>query len=160
VPNDGVRISGVIVGCQKESISQFQIRSSPRLPAPSSRPMAPVISAPRVTHRVDMKLRSSFVHSHRTPIEHRSVQRSDSGLGFRRLRHLDKSHTPGLARVPVHNDPDGFDDTMRCKSLSQLLLCYRDIQVPDTNVGHEFISATDLPERPPRTCSGILRRRS
>ena len=59
-----------------------------------------------------MKLRASFVHSHRTPVKDLSVQRRDSGLGFRRLRHLDKSNTAGLARVPVHDDRDGFDGSM------------------------------------------------
>jgi hypothetical protein len=28
---------------------------------------------------------------------------------------------------------------MFCKNFSQLLLCHRDIKVPDKNVGHEFI---------------------
>jgi hypothetical protein len=101
--------------------------------------MSPVISTRRITRWVAMKLRSSFVHSHLTPIEHRSIQRGDSGLGFRRLRHLDKSYTAGLARVPVHEDRYGFDGTMCCKNFSQLLLCYRDIKVLDKNVCHEFI---------------------
>jgi hypothetical protein len=98
--------------------------------------MPPVISDPRITCWVAMKLRISFVHSHRTPIEHLSIQRSDSGLGFRRLRHLDKSDTAGLARVPVDDDRDGFDGTICCKNFPQLLLCYRDIKVADKNVGH------------------------
>jgi hypothetical protein len=131
----------------------------------SSHPMSPMISALeivalRIMCWFAMKLRPRFVHPHRTPIEQHSIQRSHSGLGFSRLRHLDKSDTAGLARVPVHDDRDSLDGSMCCKNFSQLLLCYRDIKVPDKNVGHEFIPATDLPERPPGTRSGIYKRRS
>jgi hypothetical protein len=86
-----------------------------------------------------MNLRTSFVHSHRTPVEHRSVQRSDRSPGFSCLVHLDKSNTAGLAGIPVHHDRDGFDTSMRCKNFSQLLLCHGNIQVPDEDIGHEFI---------------------
>ena len=98
-----------------------------------------MISGPRVTRWVEMKFRTGFVHSHRTPIEHLSIQRINSCLGFRCLCHLDKSDTAGLARVPVHDDRDGFDGSMHCKNFSQLLLRYRDIKVADKNVGHEVI---------------------
>ena len=108
-------------------------------PFRSSHPMSTMISGPRVTRWVEMKFRTGFVHSHRTPIEHLSVQRINSRLGFRCLRHLDKSDTAGLARVPVHDDHDGFDGSMHCKNFSQLLLRYRDIKVADKNVGHEVI---------------------
>jgi len=105
----------------------------------SSDPMSPMISAPRIACEVAMKLRTSFVHSHRTPIEHLSNQRSNSGLGLRRLRHLDKSDTAWLTSIPVLDDRDGFDGSVFCKNFSQLLLCHRDIKVSDKNVGHEFI---------------------
>jgi len=108
-----------------------------------------MISALSIICWFAMKLRTSFVDPHRTPIEQRSIQRSHCGRGFRRLRHLDKSDTPGRARVPVHDDRHGFDGSMCCKNFSQTLLCYRDVEVPDKNVGHEFIPATDLRERPP-----------
>ena len=98
-----------------------------------------MISGPRVTRWVEMKFRTGFVHSHRTPIEHLSIQRINSCLGFRCLCHLDKSDTAGLARVPVHDDHDGFDGSMHCKNFSQLLLRYRDIKVADKNGGHEVI---------------------
>jgi len=87
-----------------------------------------------------MKLRTSLVHSDRTPVKELSIQRGDSGLGFRRLRHLDESNTAGLARVPVHDDRDGFDGSMCCKNISQLFICHCDIKVPYKNVGHQFIS--------------------
>jgi len=93
-----------------------------------------------------MKLRTSFVHPHRTAVERLSIQRSNSGPGFSRQRHLDKSDTAGLARVPVHDDHHAFDGSMGCKNFSQLLLRDRDIKVPDENVGHEFTPAIDLPE--------------
>ena len=105
----------------------------------SSDPMSPMISAPRIACEVAMKLRTSFVHSHRTPIEHLSIQRSNSALGLRRLRHLDKSDTAWLASIPVLDDRDGFDGSVFCKNFSQLLLCHRDIKVSDKNVGHEII---------------------
>jgi hypothetical protein len=111
--------------------------------------MSPMISASRITCWFAMKLRTSFVHPHRALIEQHSIERRNSGLGFSRLRHLDKSDTAGVTRVPVHDDRDGFDGSMCCKNFSQLLLCHREIEVPDKNVGHEFIPATDLPERPP-----------
>jgi hypothetical protein len=122
--------------------------------------MPPMMSALRIIDWFAMKLRTSFVHPHRTPVEYRSIQRSNRGPGFRSLRHLDKSDTAGLARVPVDDDHDRLDGPMRCKNFSQPLLCYRDIKVPDKNVGHKFIPATDLPERPPGTRSGIFKRRS
>ena len=67
------------------------------------------------------------------------MQRINTRLGFRCMCHLDKSDTAGLARVPVHDDHDGFDGSMHCKNFSQLLLRYRDIKVADKNVGHEVI---------------------
>jgi len=101
--------------------------------------MSPVISALRIMCWFAIKLRASFVHSHRTPVEHLSIQRSNRALGFSRLRHLDKSDTARLARVPVHDDRDGFDGSLCGKNLSQLRLGYRDIKVPDENIGHGFI---------------------
>jgi len=86
-----------------------------------------------------MKLRTSFVHSHRTPIDYLSIQRSNSTLGLRRLRHLDKGDTAWLASIPVLDDCDGFDGSVCCKNVSQLLLCHRHVKVSDKNVGHEFI---------------------
>jgi hypothetical protein len=109
--------------------------------------MSPMISVLRIRSWFAMELGTSFVHPQRTLIEHLSIQRSDSGLGFSCLRHLDKSHTAGLARVPVDDDRDGFDGSMCCKNFSQLLLGDRDVKVPDKNIGHEFIPA-DLRERP------------
>jgi hypothetical protein len=80
--------------------------------------MSPMISAPRIAFEVAMKLRTSFVHSHRTPIEHLSNQRRNSGLGLRRLRHLDKSDTAWLASIPVLDDRDGC---RRLRVLQKLL---------------------------------------
>jgi hypothetical protein len=123
--------------------------------------MPPMISASRVTCWFAIEFRTSFVHRHRTPIEYLSIQCSDGSPRFSRLRHLDKSDTTGLARVSVHDDRDGFDGSMRCKNFSQLLLCYRDIKVPDKNVGHGFITAIDLPGTSPlETEAGLSKRRS
>ena len=146
VADDGVR-SGVVVVCQESSVSLAQNRSGgPLAIRGTSRPMSPVLSASSFTCLFTMNLRTCFVHSHRTPVEHRPLQRSNRSLGFSCLAHLDKSHTAGLAGIPVHHDSDGFDASMCCKNFSQLLLCYRDIQVTDENIGHEFIPDTDLPE--------------
>jgi hypothetical protein len=146
VADDGVR-SGVVVVCQESSVSLAQNRSGgPLVIRGTSRPMSPVLSASSFTCLFTMNLRTCFVHSHRTPVEHRPLQRSNRSLGFSCLGHLDKSHTAGLAGIPVHHDSDGFDASMCCKNFSQLLLCYRDIQVTDENIGHEFIPDTDLPE--------------
>lgn len=86
-----------------------------------------------------MKLRACFVHVHRTSVEHRSIKRRNSCLCFRRLRHLHEGHAPGLARIPVLDDRDGFDISVGRKKFSQLLLRRGDIQVPDKNVRHEWI---------------------
>lgn len=104
-----------------------------------------MISAPRVVRRIAIKLRACFVHFHRAPIEHRSVQRSNSCLGFQRLRHLDESHTARFARIPVLDDRDGFDGSVGREDVSQLLLCHRDIDVPDKNVNHELIMPLIFP---------------
>jgi hypothetical protein len=94
-----------------------------------------------------MKLRTSFIHRHRTPVDDLSIQCSHSGSGFGRLRHLDKGDTAGLARISVRNDRDSFDGSMYCKNFPQLLLSYRDAKVPDKNVGHKFIPAADILQR-------------
>ena len=86
-----------------------------------------------------MKLRASFVHVHRTAVEHGSIQCRNSALRVRRLRHLHEGDAAGFARIPVHDDRDGFHVAVGCKKFPQLLLSHRDIQVSDKNVGHEFI---------------------
>ena len=86
-----------------------------------------------------MKLWTRFVHVHRTSVEHRFVQSRNGGLSFRRLRHLQEGHAAGLPRIPVLNDRDGFDIPVGGKEFSQLLLRRGDVEIPDKNVGHEFI---------------------
>jgi hypothetical protein len=88
-----------------------------------------------------MKLRASFVHVHRTTIKYRFVECRNSAPGFRRLCHLHEGEAAGFARIPVLDDRDGFDGAVGCKQFPQLLLRHRDIQVPDKDVGHEFISS-------------------
>ena len=94
-----------------------------------------------IAHWIPMKLRASFVHVHRTTVKHRSVECRNSALGFRRFRHLYESDATRFARIPVLYDGDAFDGTVDCKQFPQLLLGHRDIQVPDKNVSHEFISS-------------------
>ena len=77
-----------------------------------------------------MKLRASFIHVHRTAINHGSIQRRNRTLGLGRLRHLHEGDAAGFARIPVLDDGDGFDGTVGCKQFPQLLLRHRDIQVP------------------------------
>jgi hypothetical protein len=113
--------------------------------------MSPMISTLRITCWFAMRLRTSLVRPHRTPVEQHSIQRSNSGLGVSRSRHLNKSHTAGLARVPVHDKRDAFDGSMCGKNFSQPLLCHRDVKVADKNVGHELIPAIDVPECSPQT---------
>ena len=86
-----------------------------------------------------MKLRASFVHTHRTAIKHGSIQCRNSALGFRRLHRLHEGDTAGFARIPVLDEGDGFDVSVGYKNFPQLLLRHRDIQVSDKNVRHEFI---------------------
>jgi len=93
-----------------------------------------------------MKLRASFVHSHRAPIEHRSIQRSNSCLGLRRLPHLDESDTAGFARIPVLDNRDGFDRSVCREDISELQLCHRDIEVPNKNVSHALILPLIFPK--------------
>src|SRR5215813_751481 len=62
--------------------------------------MSRMISGPRLTRWVEMKLRTGFVDSHRTPIEHLSIQRTNGRLGFRFMCHLEKAiprGSPGTA---------------------------------------------------------------
>jgi len=92
-----------------------------------------------------MKLRASFVHVHCATVKHRSSERRNCALGFRRLRHLHEGDTAGFARIPVLDDGDGFDGTVGCKQFAQLLLRHRDIQVSDKYICHEFI-LLNLPE--------------
>jgi hypothetical protein len=105
-----------------------------------------MVSASGIMCRFAKNFRTSFVHPHRTPVEDLSIQRSHGGSGFSRLRHLDESDTTRLTRVSVHDDGDGFDRSMGSKSIPQLLLCHRDIKVPDKDVDNDLIPATDVPE--------------
>jgi hypothetical protein len=93
-----------------------------------------------------MKFRTSSVHSHRTSIEHLSIQVGNCCFGFRLLCHLDEGDTAWLASIPVLDNRDSFDASMGCKKFSQLLLCHRDIEVPDKNISHEFILRLTSPE--------------
>lgn len=86
-----------------------------------------------------MKLRASFVHGHRTSVEHRPGQCRNSALGFDGLRHLHEGDAAGFARVPVLDDGHGFDCSVGRKQFPQLLLRHRDIQVSNKDVSHEFI---------------------
>jgi hypothetical protein len=138
VPDDGV---SEIVACQKESIpSSLRNDQAAVGRARSSHPMSPMISASRIKSCFRIKLRTSFVDPQRTPVEHLSIQHSNGGLGFSRLRHLDKRDAAGFASVPVYDERDSFDGSMSCKNFSQLLVCYRDVKVPDKNIGHEVHS--------------------
>ena len=101
--------------------------------------MSPVISDPRIACRIAMKLRTSFVHTHRTLVEHLSIQRSNCSLGFGRMCHFDKRDTTWLASIPILDDRDAFHGSVCCKNFPELLLCHRDVKVPDKNVGHEVI---------------------
>jgi len=71
--------------------------------------MPPMISASGIVCATVIKLRSGFVHPDRTAIERRSIQRSNRCLGFRRLRHLDESHTARFAGISIHDEGDGLD---------------------------------------------------
>jgi hypothetical protein len=102
--------------------------------------MPPMISASRITGRVGIGLRTSFVHPQRAPAEHRSVHGSDSGYCLS-LRHLDKGNTAGHAGVSVHDDRDPLDRTVCRKNFSQLMFCDRNIKVPDKNIGHVLVPA-------------------
>ena len=93
-----------------------------------------------------MKLRASFVHAHRTTVEHSSIQCRNSALGFRRLCHLHEGDAARFARIPVLDDRDGFDSSVGCKKFPQLPLRHRDIQFPDKNVSHEFILFVIFPK--------------
>jgi len=86
-----------------------------------------------------MKLWASFVYVHRAAVKHRSLQCRNGALGLSRVRHLHERDAPRFGRIPVLDDGDGFDCSVGCKNVSQLLLRHRHIQVPDKNVSHKFI---------------------
>lgn len=110
--------------------------------------MAPVISARRIARGIAMQLRTSFVHCHRTAIQNRSVQRSNSRLTFSDLCHLHESEAARFAGVAVLDDCDGLNRTVRCEQTSQLLLGRVAIQVPHENVRHNLTLLLMLPEIP------------
>lgn len=107
-----------------------------------------------------MKLQASFVHIHRTAVKHRSVQRRNSALGFRRLGHLHEGYAPRFARIPVLDDGDSVDSTVGCKQFPQLPLRHRDIQISDEDVGHEFILFLIFPESRNQERTRNFKRRS
>ncbi len=110
--------------------------------------MAPVISARRIARGIAMQLRTSFVHCHRTAIQNRSVQRSNSRLSFSGLRHLHKSEAARFAGVAVFDDGNGLNRSVRCEQRPQLLLGRVAIQVPHENVRHNLTLPLMLPEIP------------
>lgn len=143
--DDGVR-SGEVVACQKESVpSSLRNDQAAICRARRSHPMSPMISASKITCWFTPKLGTRFVHSHQAPVEDLSIQCSDGGLGFSPLRHFNKRNAARLARVPVYDERDGFDGSIHGKNVSQLLLCCRDIKVPDENVVHKFIPELIFP---------------
>lgn len=86
-----------------------------------------MISAPRIARWITLKLGTSFVHSHRAPVEHLSFQRGNSGLSFRHLLHPDERDAARFARIPVLGERYGFDGTVFCKKFPELALCHSDI---------------------------------
>lgn len=101
--------------------------------------MSPMISASGIVCATVIKLRAGFVHPDRTPIERRSIQRSNRCLGFHRLSHLNESHTARFARISIHDEGDGLDGPVARKQIAQLLLGQSDIEVPNKNISHESI---------------------
>lgn len=101
--------------------------------------MSPVISAPRIAYWIPTNLRTSFVYVDGPPVKNCSVQRSDSALGFVRLRHLHEGDAAGFPGIPVLDHGDGFDTSVGGKNFPQLLFRHRDVQVSDKNVSHEFL---------------------
>jgi len=99
--------------------------------------MPAMISAAGIVRPTAIKLGASFVHSHYASIQRRSIQRSYSSLGFRRLRHLDECDAARLAGIPILYDLNGFDHSMSREDISQCLLCHRNIEVPNKNVSHD-----------------------
>ena len=98
-----------------------------------------MIPAARVLHRISIKLRASFIHFHRAAVKGCSIQCRNSAVGFSLLSHFHEGDASGFARIPVLNDRNGFDTSVGDKKVPQLLLCHREIQVPDKDVSHEFI---------------------
>jgi hypothetical protein len=104
--------------------------------------MAPMMPWSGIARRIAIKLGASFVHSQGTSVEHCSMQRSDSCLRFRRLRHLDESNPAWFTRISVLEEGDRFNGAECREGISQLLLCHRDIEVSDKDISHKLILST------------------
>jgi len=89
-----------------------------------------MISARGITCGVGLKLRTSFIYPHRTAVEHGSIQCSNGALSLGSLGYLNKGDASGFACVPVRDDGDAFDSSVRCKKFLQLMLRHGYIQVP------------------------------
>ena len=107
-----------------------------------------MISAPLVARRIFIKFRTSFIHTHRTAVQHSSIEGGNCALRFRRLRHLNKGHPPGFAGISVHHYADRFDGSVGCKKFPQLLFRHRNIQVSNKYIGHEFFSSRPCSRNP------------
>jgi hypothetical protein len=126
----------------------------------SSHLVSPMISASRIVRWIAMQLWTSFVHSDRTPVEHLSIQRRNRALGSRRLGHLHECDSAGFARIPILNERDGFDRSVRRKHFPQLRLRHGDIQVPDKNVSHGSTLFLIFPKIPQSGTEAEFQRRS
>src|SRR5437763_10087266 len=90
---------------------------------------ATVTSAAVSSARSPRGLRTSFIDIQRSAVNIRSVERSDSFVGFARIAHFDKCKTSSLSRVAIRHDVHPINAAVSFKKRTNLLFACREAEV-------------------------------
>src|SRR4030095_12965599 len=87
-----------------------------------------------------LRLRASFVQSHRAVIQTKSIQRFDGHLGFSIVGHFDERETETPFCIQVLHGGHSFHQPVRRENLLQLCFGGCRIQVSNKDVNHNLVS--------------------
>ena len=82
---------------------------------------------------------TGFVDVDRAATQVGAVQAVNSGIGFRRIAHLDKGEAAGAARVTVRHQTDALHGAVRLKRAANTFLGSAEIQISYEHFFHELI---------------------
>ena len=160
MPDDGVRSGGVVARHKESLLGSLGKNRAAGCRAQSSCPVSAMISASRAACRFAIKLGTSLVHSHGTPVEGISIESGNRGLSFSRQLHLDKSDTARLTRVPVQDDGDAFDGAVEQKISSSCCFVTVMSRFPTKTLVTSPIRPLTFTNVRRGTRSGVFKRRS
>jgi hypothetical protein len=83
-----------------------------------------------------LRFRTSFVHVHRSTVKFRAVQRGDCRIRLATIRHFNESESTRLTGIPVGDNVDVVDGTVRGESGPQIILRGLKIEIAYEYIGH------------------------